>query len=228
MELSTFWTMSNERPGPDPGELTATSYLVLGLLAREGTSTPYDLKRHVAATIGHFWSFRHAVLYKEPPRLLALGLVTEEREPEGRRRRRFTISAAGREALRGWLARPARQGPELRDPGLLQLFFADLEPATVRLAIATEQLALHRARLAGYEAEQGIDAAPRGSGERSIQQWRGVTLPMGVLQERAAIEFWAGVGADVSAEEAADRARPEDDGATIALDEEGPRVDGGA
>ena len=190
------------------------------LLAREGTSTPYDLKRHVAATIGHFWSFRHAVLYKEPARLLALGLVTEEREPDGRRRRRFTTTHAGREALREWLARPARQGPELRDPGLLQLFFSDLEPTTVRLAIATEQLALHRAQLAGYEAAQHIDDGPRGSGDRSIQQWRGVTLPMGLLYERAAIEFWASVAAGVSAEEAAsDRARAEDDGATIATDE---------
>jgi DNA-binding PadR family transcriptional regulator len=34
--------------------LTPTSYLVLGLLAREGPSTPYDLKRQVSATIGHF------------------------------------------------------------------------------------------------------------------------------------------------------------------------------
>jgi DNA-binding PadR family transcriptional regulator len=221
--------MSRERPGPDPGELTATSYLVLGLLAREGTSTPYDLKRHVAATIGHFWSFQHAVLYKEPVRLMELGLVTEEREAEGRRRRRFTITVAGREALREWLGRPARQGPELRDPGLLQLFFADLEPATVRLAIATEQLALHRARRAGYEAEQHIDDEPRGPGERSIQQWRGVTLPMGLLHERAAIEFWTDVAADVSAEEdATDRAPAEDDGATIAINEAGPGVDGGA
>jgi DNA-binding PadR family transcriptional regulator len=220
--------MSNERPGPDPGELTATSYLVLGLLAREGTSTPYDLKRHVAATIGHFWSFRHAVLYKEPPRLLALGLVTEEREADGRRRRRFTNTEAGREAIREWLARPTRQGPELRDPGLLQLFFADLEPTAVRLAIATEQLALHRARLAGYEAEQHIADEPRGPGERSIQQWRGVTLPMGLLHERAAIEFWAGVAADVSAEEAGnDLARAEEDGAAIAIDDVGPGVDGG-
>jgi hypothetical protein len=40
--------------------LTSTSYLVLGLIEREGPSTPYELKRHVAATIGHFWSFPHA------------------------------------------------------------------------------------------------------------------------------------------------------------------------
>ena len=61
--------MSTEPGSPATPQLTPTSYLVLGLVAREGPSTPYDLKRHVAATIGHFWSFPHALLYKEPPRL---------------------------------------------------------------------------------------------------------------------------------------------------------------
>jgi len=60
--------MSTER-------LTPTSYLVLGLLAREGPSTPYDLEQHVRATLGNFWSFPHTLLYSEPPRLAALGLA---------------------------------------------------------------------------------------------------------------------------------------------------------
>jgi hypothetical protein len=36
-----------------------------------------------------FWSFPHTLLYSEPPRLGTLGLVTEAREAEGRRRRVF-------------------------------------------------------------------------------------------------------------------------------------------
>lgn len=209
--------MSIEGPTNGGPRLTATSYLVLGLLAREGPSTPYDLKRHVAATFGHLWPFPHAILYKEPARLVERGLVTEEREDEGRRRRLFTITPAGREVLREWLGRPARQPSELRDLGLLQLFFADLEPTSVRLAIAEEQLSQHRARLATYEAARPPDER-RGPGDRSIQQWREVTLPMGLRFERAAMEFWAGVAAGVSAEEegAMAKARAEDDGATVA------------
>src|ERR1700690_1919002 len=92
--------MSNAR-------LTPTAYLILGLLAREGPSTPYALERHVAAPLGNFWSFPHTLLYKEPPRLAALGLVTEAREPEGRRRRVLVITPAGTEALTAWLERPA-------------------------------------------------------------------------------------------------------------------------
>ena len=179
--------------------LTPTSYLVLGLLAREGQSTPYDLKRHVAATIGHFWSFPHALLYKEPPRLVGLGLVTEEREHDGRRRRLFTIREPGRAALRAWLDRPAKEPTELRDLGLLQLFFADLESAPAMRAIADQQLVLHREQLAVYAAAQ--EAATAGNGtpaSRSLEQWRGVTLRLGVLYEQAAVDFWAGIASDAA------------------------------
>ena len=213
--------MSTKRSSTAAAQLTPTSCLVLGLLAREGPSTPYDLKRHVAATIGHFWSFPHALLYREPPRLVTLGLATEEREPDGRRRRLFTITEAGRQALREWLRRPARQPTELRDLALLQLFFADLEPTTAKLAIAQEQLALHRAQLAEYEEDERLERGleDQQAGSRSIEHWRGVTLPMGLLYERAAVAFWAGVAGDVGlADAAAARARAEDDSARIAME----------
>jgi len=187
--------MSIQHQGVDGTPLTPTSYLVLGLLAREGPSTPYELKRHVAATIGHFWSFPHALLYKEPARLVGLGLLTEEREQVGRRRRLFTITTAGREALRTWLSHPARHPTELRDLALLQLFFADLESTTATLAIAEEQLGLHQRQLAGYEADQRFeDRLDGGQGiSRTVQHWRGVTLRIGLLYERAAVEFWGEV-----------------------------------
>lgn len=214
--------MSIEHPTPATAQLTPTSYLVLGLVAREGPSTPYDLKRHVAATIGHFWSFPHALLYKEPPRLVELGLLIEKREQDGRRRRLFSITTAGRAALRDWLSRPADEPTELRDPGLLQLFFADLEPTTVRLAIAKQQLVLHRALLAEYEAGQRLDSGLNGSGldTRTIEHWRGETLRMGLLYERAAVEFWDGVvhGAS-SADGLATRAQAEYERGTVEMNE---------
>jgi len=188
-----------ERSEPFATALTPTSYLVLGLLAREGPSTPYELKRHVAATIGHFWSFPHALLYKEPARLVGLGLLTEERELDGRRRRLFTITTAGREALRAWLSRPARHPTELRDLALLQLFFADLESTSATLAIAEEQLALHRRQLAGYEADQRLEGTLDGDRgvSRTVEHWRGVTLRIGILYEQAAVEFWGEVASSV-------------------------------
>jgi DNA-binding PadR family transcriptional regulator len=186
-------------------QLSSTSYLVLGLLAREGASTPYDLKRHVAATIGHLWSFPHALLYKEPPRLCELGLLTEEREQGGRRRRLFTITEAGADALRAWLERPSWEPTELRDPGLLQLFFADQGSSDTRGDIGREQLPIHRRKLAAYEVEEQLEqgSVVTIAGHRTLEHWRGQTLRMGVLYERAAVEFWEGVVAHAVLDEAA-------------------------
>ena len=184
--------------------LTSTSYLVLGLVEREGPATPYELKRHVAATIGHFWSFPHALLYKEPARLGELGLLTEERETAGRRRRLFSITDAGRGALREWLATPAAEPTELRDSGLLQLFFSDLGSPASRTALARAQLAAHGAALAGYVADRDGAHSPRSgpAARRTEEHWRGVTLPMGILYEQAAVEFWARVAAQPATDDA--------------------------
>jgi PadR family transcriptional regulator AphA len=175
--------------------LTPTSYLVLGLLEREGPSTPYDLERHVAATLGNFWSFPHTLLYTEPARLVTLGLATEQRETEGRRRRVFEITAAGRGALVSWLDRPSAAPTELRDPGLLQLFFADLASPEARLRLAQEQIAIHRAKLAAYQQDERLERQPGRSsaGKRTFEHWRGETLAMGVLYESAAVAFWSRV-----------------------------------
>jgi PadR family transcriptional regulator AphA len=77
-----------------------TAVIVLGLL-EFGEATPYDLKVRVAGSIGNFWSVPHSALYAEPERLAKAGLVEERREEGGRRRRVFSITAAGRRALRG-------------------------------------------------------------------------------------------------------------------------------
>jgi PadR family transcriptional regulator AphA len=201
-------------------QLTPTSYLVLGLLAREGASTPYELKHHVAATLGNFWSFPHTLLYGEPSRLAGLGLLSERREEAGRRRRIFTITQSGRDALRAWLARPSEAPTELRDPGLLQLFFADLGPPEARSAIADQQLAIHRAKLADYEEDQRAERGPRGGGpgHRTAERWRGETVRMGLLYERAALDFWAGVAGTAGPPEVVAARAPadaDDDGAGV-------------
>lgn len=219
-----LWTMSIDTTAASRAPLTSTSYLVLGLIEREGPSTPYALKRHVAATIGHFWTFPHALLYKEPPRLADLGLLTEEREAGGRRRRLFTITDHGRAAIQAWLAKPSQDSTELRDAGLLQLFFADLGSSDNRRALAIAQLAIHRAALARYENDRRAEGSGSGavSALRTVEHWRGVTLPMGLLYERAAVEFWQGVAAPAQVHAATgDRLRAQDDGARIGANDNG-------
>ena len=175
--------------------LTPTSYLVLGLLAREGPSTPYDLEQHVRATLGNFWSFPHTLLYSEPPRLEGLGLVTETRETEGRRRRVFAITPAGTSVLGAWLDRPSDAPTELRDPGLLQLFFADLASDDAKRRLAARRLAIHEEKLAAYLEADRYERRGDGllRGQRTVEHWRGETLPMGLRYESAAVDFWTDV-----------------------------------
>ena len=160
--------------------LTPTSYLVLGCLASAGPSTPYELKQAVNAGVGFFWSFPHSQLYSEPVRLAEAGLLHEEREESGRRRRVFSLTDAGHAALRQWLATPTSELPEIRDIALLKLFFgAHAEPGQIA-GLAAQQREAHRARLALYEAlSQPADPSPAAA-----------TLGLGLSFERAAIAFW--------------------------------------
>ena len=89
--------------------LTPVSYVVLGLIARDGPSTPYDLKVAVARGIAQFWPFPHSQIYSETEYLTGLGLLAEKRETSGRRRRTFRITDAGRLALEAWLREPTSE-----------------------------------------------------------------------------------------------------------------------
>lgn len=164
--------------------LTPVSYVVLGLLAQNGPSTPYELKAAVARSIGNFWSFPHTQLYTEPSRLVGLGLVREKQEAGGRRRRTFTITAAGRRAVRAWLDEPASFSRELRDLGLLKLFFGGLVDPSQVVALAAEQEKAHRAKLQDLEA---LEVEGRDGGDPH----RRAVLRMGLRYERAAARFWA-------------------------------------
>jgi DNA-binding PadR family transcriptional regulator len=161
--------------------LTPTSYIVLGLLELCGEATPYELKQAVSISLGNFWSIQHAQLYSEPERLAGAGYLKERREEGGRRRRRYSLTAKGRRALEDWREEPTDQLSELRDPGLLKLFFgAD------QAALAEVQLEAHRRKLAEYEALRRFD-----SGEEPRGPW--LTLESGIGHEREWIRFWEGL-----------------------------------
>ena len=162
-------------------QLTPTSYIVLGLLEWFGEATPYALKQMVAGSIGNFWTLHHAQLYSEPERLAKGGYVTEEREQGGRRRKTYTITATGREALTEWRAEPTAAVPELRAPALLKLFFG-ADPAQ----LAPAQLEAHRSKLAEYERIR--ETMPR-----SVPEGPRIALDAGIANERQQITWWEAI-----------------------------------
>jgi PadR family transcriptional regulator AphA len=159
--------------------LTDTSYAVMGLLDLFEPATPYQLKQVAQVSILHFWSIPHTQLYTECTRLAKAGLLEEQRERTGRRRRIFRLSKAGRKALREWRSDPQTEVYELRDPGLLKLF-CGADPA----ALAETQLELHERRLHAYEELRD---------HTDISGGMLLALEAGIGHAREYVRFWTRV-----------------------------------
>lgn len=164
--------------------LGPVSYLVLGVIAIRGPSTPYGLKRFVQLSVGNFWPFPHTQLYAEPKRLADAGLLEETLEHGGRRRRHYAITAAGRERLDEWLSEPVAAPIEYRGLGLLKLFFAELAGPGAVVGLAHEQATAQRAQLADYERiwQRHHDDPALALRLRSVE--------LGIRLARTAAEFW--------------------------------------
>jgi DNA-binding PadR family transcriptional regulator len=170
-------------------ELSYSAYVVLGLIARYGPMTPYDLKAKVEQSVGRYWPIPHAQLYRDPERLTELGLLSEEAESHGRRRRVFSLTETGREVLHAWLVEPRCGQPENRDPSLLKLTFIDLVSDRHLAALAKSQAAQHNVWLEDYLRRRAeLDVGDEGHTARDR------LLDLGIRYERAYLEFWESIG----------------------------------
>jgi DNA-binding PadR family transcriptional regulator len=182
--------------------LVPVSYVILGFVSQKGPITSYDIKQKVEHSVGYVWPFAHTQLYTEPKRLESLGLLEATSEADGRRRRLYSITEAGRNVLAAWLDDPAQVEMEIRDLGLIQLFFAaseedDPDRVTARVrALAQAQRSAHQQRLAEYEDIGRAIAA----GEMGDAMLDGGcchrTLTIGLRMERLMIDFWTEVETD--------------------------------
>jgi PadR family transcriptional regulator, regulatory protein AphA len=175
--------------------LTVTSYVVLGMIAVRGPSTPYELKRAVSRSVGYFWPFAHAQLYAEPARLAEIGLLRVAREPSGRRRKTYSMTDEGLRRLRQWIGEPTGETFQLRDVAELKLFFSEVGTGDDVRFIAQEQIKLHEERLASYEAIRD-----RYSGRPSVSR-RMVPLRLGLELEHTALRFWRSIAEESAAQE---------------------------
>lgn len=183
------------------GELTTTSYAILGLLSvREWTT--YELAKQVRRSLNWFWPRAERKLYDEPKRLVEEGLATASREHTGKRGRTvYRINRRGRTALRQWLSEPSRpRSTEFE--AMVKVFFADAGPkdqllatlhdieqeAITRLTALADMAAtdpfpfperLHISALGlqmQYEQEQALLRWARWA-QRQVTQWRAADDP---------------------------------------------------
>src|SRR5882757_88205 len=110
-------------------ELSATGKVILGMLAARPRSG-YEIKQLVDNTARFFWAASYGQIYPELKRLEKDGLISGSDSANGKRQRTvYKLTAAGKRAAREWIDRPPEVF-ELRDEGLLELFFAgSIDPA---------------------------------------------------------------------------------------------------
>jgi PadR family transcriptional regulator AphA len=160
-----------------PIRLTGTSYAVLSLLELSGPATVYDLKQSLERSIENFWPVPHTTFYAEPARLAAAGLLSEQQEDGGRRRKLYALTDEGRDALKQWANSPELAPPQLREEGVLKIF-AGGDPVPI-LRTRSEWHREKLAELEGYLEAVGDDPL-----------WQGVraSLQVGVNYNRMLLE----------------------------------------
>ncbi len=134
---------------------------------RDGQRQPrsgYEIKATVDGTTRFFWAASYGQIYPELKRLAEAGLIVGSDAPRGERKRTvYEITADGEEELKDWL----RQAPatyEMREEGLLKLFFAGGLPRQESVEISALDAraprgVAERLRADGAAGRRGSDVA---------------------------------------------------------------------
>ena len=139
-------------------QLSATAYVILGLVRNEPRSG-YEIKAVVDNSTRFFWAASYGQIYPELKRLSEAGLITGADVPTGGRKRTvYEITADGEEELKAWLRQPPEVF-EMRDEGLLKLFFADALPPAEAVEILRAMRAHRRAVTEQLRAMEPLAAA---------------------------------------------------------------------
>jgi DNA-binding PadR family transcriptional regulator len=157
--------------------LSPTGRVILGMLAL-GNRTGYEIKGVVDFSTRHFWAASYGQIYPELRRLEDQGLVRGRPEPAGARARKaYELTEAGESALREWLASDEELVYEIRDEGMLKLFFSDSLPErrleTIRAMRALQQRKLSQLHAIEQRAAQ-MHAGPRLTLELGISVTQGI------------------------------------------------------
>lgn len=172
--------------------LPVPAYVVLGMISL-GAQSGYEIKQGVERSIRFFWTISQAQIYPSLQRLEREGLITGREVPTGRRRRRiFEITGAGRAELRAWLAGTEPIPFELRDVGMLKLFFADLSSSSdaQELLEAVRRRSQERVDTLTAIRPDAAEIAAQGAGHPLL------TLEMGIAFHQAMVDVCASFAAE--------------------------------
>lgn len=135
------------------------AYVILGFLAKSGEPlSGYDIKQWVDNSVRFFFAASFGQIYPELKKLEAAGLIEGVANATGgRARTEYTITEAGRTELRRWLMQTENR-LEMRDEGILRIFFSDELTAGERLTKLHE---LRAERIASLETLQEVHAMTR-------------------------------------------------------------------
>ena len=104
---------------------TTTSYLILGLLCARDWSA-YEIAEQLGRGVTELWPRAGRQLYNAPKRLVEDGLAAARTEATGGRTRTvYSITPAGEEALRAWLAERAVSPSALEFEGMVRVLLAE-------------------------------------------------------------------------------------------------------
>jgi DNA-binding PadR family transcriptional regulator len=165
-----------------------TAYVILGGLSIQPNLSGYELHKGIEENFGSFWGESYGQIYPTLKRLVAEGLI-EASEPTSasrKRRQEYSLTDAGRAALREWLAQPFQNDPP-RNEFLLKLFFGREAAPGVALMHVREVQRRNQNMLATLE---GIEHMAREDQSKNPNKpyWM-LTLGLGLALTRAALDW---------------------------------------
>jgi DNA-binding PadR family transcriptional regulator len=182
-------------------ELSATAKVILGMLAARPRSG-YEIKQLVDSSARFFWTASYGQIYPELKKLEKAGLIAGDDTSRGARQRTtFKLTAHGKRAAREWIGTPP-EVLEIRDEGLLKLFFAGSIDPKRAAEIARERAAISRGKAAQLRAiEEQVDTAGQPDGpEASPDAGSLLVLRYGIEMSEWAADFFERAAMDLEAE----------------------------
>jgi PadR family transcriptional regulator, regulatory protein AphA len=125
-------------------------FVILGLLALRAM-TVYEINKALERSVSLFYSASFGSINAAIGKMLAKGWVSgEEKVENGRNKKIFHLTPAGREAFQDWLNSDI-EAEKVKDPGLTRLYFMGFTSAAERVRVLEAHLEKLRRTLDALE-----------------------------------------------------------------------------